>query len=62
MPRESEQVRFIKLKISTLENNIKKLNEQIFKQQAEKKAYEGMLEWHLNTKGRKNNDSKNKNA
>lgn len=54
MPRESEQVRFIKTKISTLDNNIKKLNEQIFKQQAEKKAYEGMLDWHLNIKGRKN--------
>lgn len=54
MPRESEQVRFIKLKLLNIENIIKMLNEQIFKQQAEMKAYINMLEWHLNTKGRKN--------
>lgn len=60
MARESEQVRFIKTKISTLDNNIKRLNEQIFKQQAEKKAYEGMLEWHLNTKGKKKSDANTK--
>lgn len=45
MPRKSDLVKSAEAEISRLKINIRKLEEQVFKQRAEIKAYENMIQW-----------------
>lgn len=53
MPKKSDLIRRTEAEISRLESNIKKLDEQAFKQRAEVKAYRNMIEWANSAKGDK---------
>lgn len=57
MPKQTNLERAADAEISRLKKNVIRLKEQIFKQEAEIKAYENMKEWSKNVRTNKTKQS-----